>query len=697
MGLYDSYQLANSRDVQQYQGSTMPEMIKVADVLQQRYDASELGMEGLGTMIKGAKVLGKDQELFNQRSGEYTNQLQDWSKRADLENITKDVAKAGRSFGNEYKQFADNLGRAQAYQKELDDQVEKKYISRETANKLLEMSHDQYSGMKYDPSTGKYTGQFSGQGAAREVDKTEWVKKVAGDIAASKGGTLVESPSGDYFIKRGSTHEAITLNQIKSAMQAARDLDPELNADLNQRAMLAGWNAAKNYKLEDFKGTSYEPKIKAYIDKGYKPAQAIAAVAGKDELEKADTDLMKLASKYAYDRNTTSFEYDGLTMDGERKKKKLDDEDTPLVATILQPYKPIDSSDPKELDQAITGKADARNGVVHNLNQWIRDNGVTTKGGRQYDKDGNDVTFTYQKHQDLVAQADKAKQSLETLKKDAMAKADFKITPALEKKAREAYDKAYWGAGTGQGAVAEGGRSEAQKKKIAQDAYDEVIGNTPGYKRYKNVLQELSKGQAMQVGITTFDSKATNKAAEEGFKNLALNLDTDGLQFGALGLQWGTGDDANKPLEADDYAKIKEDAKFVGVGIDVDGKYKFWYKVGNVQGVKQKGGEEGSVMVKMPAMAGSSEALIKSGQITMAEQVLTQNMADILSTPSGKGTMDLGKGKVRISRVGDALTPNSADAKIMLEYEGNNGKWIQVPVNSRGEAVSSLIKTLSAH
>lgn len=315
MGLYDGYQLANSRLTKPYQGSTLNELIKVSDVFQERYDAAELGMGALGDMIKNAKTLGQDEPLFKQRAQEYKNKLEDWSKRQDLENLPKDIMKAGRQFATEYQNFSQNLAKAQAYQDDLEKAVDAKRISRQRADDLLAVSSASYKGLKYDPSTGAYKNQFQGIGAANEVDDAEWVKKVAGDIAASKSGSLVEGPAGDYFIKRGSSIERITPDQIQSAVNAAYELDPEIQADYAQRAQIEGFKTASRIKLEDLDPT-IQQKVK---ESGLSLEEYVAQGA----FQKQRGALSQLANKYAYIAKTSSFEYDGTTVEGQVKAAKL--------------------------------------------------------------------------------------------------------------------------------------------------------------------------------------------------------------------------------------------------------------------------------------------------------------------------------------------------------------------------------------
>lgn len=302
----------------------MPEMIKVADVMQQRYDASELYMEGLQTAMNGAKVLGKDQGLFNQRYGEYQKKLDEWSKRADLENIHKDVAKSGRAFANEYKEFSGNLAKAQAYQAELDDKVDKKLISRSTADQLLQMSHDQYKGLQYDPTTGRYSGQFSGASSANEIDPLAFTNKALEGFAASKNGTIRKTAAGDYFLKTAHSEERITAPQVRAILKSAMDSDNEFKSDLNQRMTLAQWGARHN-TLEDLQGSDDMMKdAKEYMDRGYKENQAVAMAKGNAAGNRFINDIYGMGMKKVYSDVSDERSLDGLTVEGQKRANEKD-------------------------------------------------------------------------------------------------------------------------------------------------------------------------------------------------------------------------------------------------------------------------------------------------------------------------------------------------------------------------------------
>ena len=698
--LYDSYQLANSTNIPQYQGSTVGEMAKVSDILQQRYDAAELGLEALDTGVKNAKVFSKDQALFNERAKSYQEFLKQTTARPDLENVVKDVAKMGRQFGTEYKHFADNLGRVQAYQEELDKAVKDKHISKQTAQLKLNQALDGYGGMQFDPNTGRYEGQFQSTGYAREVDTAEWIKKVAGDVAASSNRTAVEKEGTLYFqTQEGKLEEIDYEKQLRPHIERAYALDPEIQSDFAQRADLNAWAASRNF--EYLKEEEKAPYLEAEMRTGT-PAAKLFEQEQRGKVGQALYDtLLDTGRKYAYRKTESSNTFSGETFEMARRKKKLEDEVDPLITSILQPTKILESGDPIDLDNAIGEKKKAHQQSYDDYVAWAKKNGVNKVNGRYIAANGEDVTFAHQKWVDALQQVRLAESGMQQLKDQAMQKAGFSITPALKRRANEAYEKAYQALDIGGGKT---GISSADKERKAREAYYAVIHNTPGYKEYKRVLGELSKGQAMQIGLTTFASKSANEQALNGFKNLALNLDADGLEFGALGLQWGAGTNAGKNLTADDYSKIRDRAEFAGVGIDTDGQYKFFYKVGNIEGVGKKDGPDGAVIVKMPAMAGTAEALLAGKapgerEIAMAEQVITQNLANVLSTPQGNGVLNFPTGQVRVTRI-DATNRGKVGTstdQIALSFQRGDGTWEQRTYNSRGEAVTSLVRTLSNH
>ena len=326
MGLYDGYQLENSKLGRQYVGNTINEVMKVSEVMQGRYDQSQLGMEGIGAMMRNAKALEKDKELLASRMKEYDNQLKSWAQREDLENINVDVAKGARRFTEEYKNFADNLQRASAWREELDKAVNEGKISKSSADDLYQRDMYMYQGMQYDPTTGRYEGQFNNRGFAKEVDATAKLKGILGDMAAQKGGTLVESPNGDYFIKQGNKYERITQDRIDSAVQSALTLDKEWQADIAQRADLRGFKAAASgLRLKDLEGakdaqaTMLASAVKEKMESGMSERDAIYSTFREAEGKNIEKSIRSLSNKYAYDNRWTEFEYDGRTIEGEKK------------------------------------------------------------------------------------------------------------------------------------------------------------------------------------------------------------------------------------------------------------------------------------------------------------------------------------------------------------------------------------------
>ena len=136
--IYDSYQLANSERVRPFVGSTLNELHSTSEVMQQRYDTSVLGMDAMGEFMKQAKALPQDQALLEERLKHYKGKLEDWSKRADLENVPMDVQRAARSLGNEYKNFSDNYQKAVADDKRIEEMVAKGDVTHKDALETMQ-------------------------------------------------------------------------------------------------------------------------------------------------------------------------------------------------------------------------------------------------------------------------------------------------------------------------------------------------------------------------------------------------------------------------------------------------------------------------------------------------------------------------------------------------------------------------------
>jgi hypothetical protein len=630
-GLYDSYQLANSRLNRQYTGNSLDELTKVSDVMQSRYDASVAGMEGLDQYIKNAKALPQDQQLLADRTQQYTNQLSDWSKRKDLENVTMDVAKAGRRYANEYQNFASRFAEYNAYRESLDKKVDDKKLSRGTADQLLAMSTDKYQGMQYDKTTGKYSGIFNGRESANEVDIPEWVKKVAGDIAASKHGTLVEGPQGDYFIKNGSSMERITQDQINKAVKAGLDSDPEIQSHINQAAMLSGWRASK-LNLSDL-GETGKGLAKIALQSGIDPKELLNQYGANQEKGRIVKDIYGLASKYAYQKSETSHEYDGFTVEGHRKANKPYD-DAMLSISSTSPGTGIKIESGADFQQLKSDTEAGLKGSIQSYSHVLKQNeqlgtpiqkGTGDLQGRfwRLNKDGTKTEVTDEiaplqqnieynkKLLDYHNEVDQEAQKVSGFDKESK-------NPVLLKKAQAAYDKVM---GIGSSVSNAFGHTEtketiAQKKQTAQQAYDAVMQDSPAYKEYVEEVKKRLSNPAESSTILAITNPEDKKGWSDAITNMSSKL---GLDDGALAFTIGSGPDQGQQISGKDYDQIKGAVDVIGPSTDQHGNIILLARANKDIKGKKTSGKDLLLQLPQTSVLDYLKGKVNNGDITQAQ------------------------------------------------------------------------------
>lgn len=206
----------------------------------------------------------------------------------------------------------------------------------------------------------------------------------------------------------------------------------------------------------------------------------------------------------------------------------------------------------------------------------------------------------------------------------------------------------------------------------------------------------MTQKGAQLINVQNFNNKPANAQATALFKNLVLNLDANGLNSGTQGLTWASGDAAGDPLESGDYKKVVADAEFAGWGMDSDGQLKFFYKVGSVkQNAKGKTVGE-NALVKMPALPGTVDVLLKHKQITPAQLAIGQSINNAINQPSGQGYIDIGNGnQVFVDRIDKSEIGNGeVGSGLNLRFPTKDGKYVVVPASSVGDAINTITNAI---
>lgn len=684
--LYDQYQLSNSSQIPRFAGSAVPELMQVANSFQEKYDYGVQQADALDYALKNSAASAFDQPEFQKLKQEYRGKLEGFAKSGDYENMWRNVAMAARDFTGKYKSFADNKQRLSQWQEEVDKEVGKGSYSREVANAAMRKAMDNYQGLQYDPETGQYVGQFNGPSIAKAVDIPKKINSWLESSHAVERGSKVTNIDGDYYVTNGSTTRKLDWNTIQPIIAAAAKLDPEVQSYLNQERELAPYQiSGYSRKLSGeqlSRAVAGDPQLKQAMEtemaKGMGANQAFEKIIGESRYSELLNGIQSYARKGIIDERSSEYGKTFNPVGSARATKEIEDETLALTSQIWQPDTNT-AYTPESLNDTLNQLDAATKGSEQKMATWASSVGLKKVGDRYQDKDGNDVTEQYQKHVDIAAQAARTKQNLEAFKVKAQKESNYVISPEVKENAEKARTAALTGSRAMKIMETYTGADVKQKlDQIGQEAYEGVLREDPRYKSYKAKLEEYSQ-QSQLIGVQTFNKTSQNKAAEDIFKNFALNLDKSGPEFGSFGLQWGTGANAGKPLSADDYKLVRDNAHFAGVGIDADGQYKFFYKVGDIN--NKEGGTE--LVVKMPALSGTSQMLIANGQITETQQYLAQSISSLPGT-----------GKIAVAPDLSIGINKQTDGSYDLEFPMDNGKVMKVPASSRGEAVNIIVDAL---
>lgn len=707
---YGQYQLSNSRQVKPFAGSALPELTSVAGVLQDRFDKAMEQEDMLSRAVRSSQAapFAQDQQLLGQLKQEFKNRINERSKKGDYENMYRDTMLDARNFMDRYQPIVENAKKYQDYKASLNEAVQKGVIKDpDKARRLLALSTQSYQGMSYDPVTGTVSNQFSGATPVKDIDPTEKIDKWMKDIAPTILKKEVKYTDGTWMKYSDNKWTVLTPKEIDSVMSAGARLDPEFGAWMTQEKQLAGVDVGN--LTPDIVNQMKDGPIKQAIltdmaTNGTSPTQAARKVVSTLHEQNIYDNMKMYANKFIRnDRETGSGITGADPYNLERYRKKLTDEDMVLSMPILQPENRMEISGAEDLLGKVQEAGTAVQAAGQNFHNWVTTNKLKPTGNGQWiDDQGNDKTLKYLEQKQVYDQAQKAWQNLQTLDAEAAKRTGYNpknVSPSLIKKADEVGKLA---ANKLEGQVSEssGGFSSlsaADKQKAYQTAKGEYLRvHAPGYAQYDQMLKDMTQKGAQLVNVQTFNSKSANDQATSLFKSLVLNLDASGVNAGTQGLKWASGEAAGDDLSADDYKKVVANATFAGYGMDTDGQLKYYYKVGSVkQNAKGKTvGEE--ALVKMPALPGTTEILLKHKQTDLAQLNLGQRLNETINTPSGQGYIDVdGKNKIFVDRIDKAeIGSQEVGSGINLRFPRANGTYTEVRAGSIGEAISLITSAL---
>ncbi|MBI2283314.1 MAG: hypothetical protein HYU71_06375 [Bacteroidetes bacterium] len=695
MGLYDGYQLANSRAIPQFRGSVVPDLVQVSGQLQQYYDKAVETNDYTARLINSLQAHPNDQRELSEWSKGYREKINKLSQRPDMENALREVTMLARQVPDEYqKQFGQRVKDLADYSEKLKKDAElyitsggEKGISPITHKKALAASLWLDKQAKEQAAKlGQPLTRFTGHEVVGEIDLPKMTDEALAHVDPKKYGfEVVQGTDGNWLKKTGTTTTRLTPQEITAITNSYFDASDKYRQYLNQQHLFNTYE--KDYSnidpsqfsdgtvldrslrmqngkpvtdkngrqiVDTYTATDY---IKRLVSKGVAPADAMRqldfVMQDKANRQKA----IAYAQKYVRNDSISTMDISANPF----ALKKLDDYEIPITAQVLQPVSGFQHDSPDKLKTAIDSTEQATKELQNNIGVW-RANNVARQTGpigdpktRFYDKNGTDITFDVWRKEDLYKQSAQQLKDLQNRQKQVFEQAGYKPSPQLIEKAEKARADAFEknrAIPMGDGTTT---YDDDRGRLAGQQAYDAVMQNTPGYKRAKQLMAEDAKNKSAVVGVTRFSNKKVNDAIETAFDNLVIGLDKGDLQSGMIGATWAATNNkgqAGTPLNAKDYALLRGKGKFAGTMVDADGQIKMMFKADNTAR-NTKGDQVGEAyIVKVPAFAGVAESMVKEGMVREAEQYIRQNIGAIDDRPNKSGMISLGPGKdVRVDRI----------------------------------------------
>jgi hypothetical protein len=333
MGLYDNYKQTNSTLVESFAGSTVPELTKMKEQLDNRYEMAQEKISGLNDMLVEAPILEADKQNWVNINNEAQAKLGELSKRKDLENTVLDVHLYSAKVANKLKSLA--------LQKKTRDEyyatVDKMDLPNDIKDMYKQESDQNYGGLKFD-EYGKAVNSYVGGTPTKNVDTPEKIRKAL-QILVSSGDVqsyTQDSKDGMYTIQTTNGVERRTANEVLGAMRSARALDSEWQASDNQAIRAQVFKNTKNVTDEVVQqflnkdatdsGTQLkQQEIKRLVEQGIPLKEAWKTI----QTEQATKDNIDASERYAlgnvYSKTSkTVVEQEGPEAKDQRQRNMID-------------------------------------------------------------------------------------------------------------------------------------------------------------------------------------------------------------------------------------------------------------------------------------------------------------------------------------------------------------------------------------
>lgn len=242
MGLYDRYKAVNSSVIPMYAGSAIPEITKLFEVNQAKYD------KGYSEDAEYADIFNNLPQPFNnndkQTMLEMNRSVQDAYKKrmakGDYEYTYRDVEKEAREMTTKIKPIMDVMKADADYQ----DKLDKSNLAPEDKAALIDMARTRYTGMKWD-ANGRPISTYSPPGFVNNVDVLKILQERLQIMHASGTEVVTHDDNGYSVYDHGEKVSTIDPNEVAKVYNAVVNGDESVRASNEQNIRLKAWNANK--------------------------------------------------------------------------------------------------------------------------------------------------------------------------------------------------------------------------------------------------------------------------------------------------------------------------------------------------------------------------------------------------------------------------------------------------------------------
>ncbi len=711
---YGLYKLSNSTEVPRYPGSIVPELIKVAGVQQEKYDASVYSDELLQQALDTSQVREADMPVYKALYDEMAARMKERAAKGDYENMVRETNRDARTFAQRFAPIAENRKREQAYLEEMS----KRIAAGEPADRIqraIALSRNQDKGLSYDPVTRQYSGQFNGYTPGKALDLSDFVKKALQDIHPTTIGWDVRRDENGFYRERGGKTVRLTMEELEPFVAQYAKTSNEFQSYLQEEKLLKSGTIPSDAVLRSrLDPVEYDKYKEQATSNGYgSVSEYLKEMQAATTQNDIYSTLRSMTAKYQRNDKESVDKILGETEDTSRRRaKELEDAVVPLAAPVIVRMPGTEASTPEALSKEILNTEDSFNKAAQDYAAFMQ--GVTetktSDGTTQYTKNGEDITHSVIINKALMRQAEQRVEALKQRDRETWEQAsgvkNYKPSPTLIAQAKSEAEKAYQremnrtviqpsrGPRIPEPTMEQ--RREAAER-VRAGVYNNVLKQDPVYRRREQILKADSQGGNMTIAAKVFNSAEANKQATNYFKNFVLNKDMAGLNAGTMGL---TKVD-NTPFTEDDYEQVKGEAEFAGVAVDPsDGmKLKYFYNVGKPR-TNAKGQVVGnSLIVKMDALPGTRELLVNTKQFEDLELDIATQLSPLEGKDTKQVNFELIPGvNVYVERRNNTemSNPGVAGLPYRVTYEVNGKRTVFEEADPSG-VISSMMKSLKAN